>query len=63
MTPEQSRLHEEYENANEPVKKTVDLAFQAAFQKIKECEMEGATDDRAEELVVALYKYLMDSVD
>lgn len=63
MTPEISRLHEEYENAPQVIKDGVDGAYASAISYFKEMGFDTANDDRAEILVVALYQYLVDSAE
>jgi hypothetical protein len=63
MTAEESRLHEEYENAHPLVKQVVDAGWEAIRDRMKLEGMTVAGDDRAEKLVVAIYKFVVDSAE
>jgi len=63
LTPEQSKAHERYENANAIVRRVVDDAYKAARKAITDSGMVVANDDRAEALVVAILIYIEDSAE
>lgn len=53
--------HSEYQRADKLVRNTVDRAFTAARGAIASTGMDTANDDRAEELIAAIMKYLTES--
>ena len=63
MTAEESRLHDQYEFSHPIIKMATDDAYQAVRARIEADGMIVANDDRAEQLVVAIYKYIIDSAE
>ena len=54
--------HERYEELPESIKAVVDKSFESVIQICKDGNMVVAMDDRAEELVAAITKFILDSV-
>ena len=63
MSVEETRLHHEYETAHPIIKMATDDAYRAVRARIEADGMTVANDDRAEILVVAIYRYIIDSAE
>lgn len=62
MTLRNPRAREEYNNATAIMKRATDEAFQVLFDHIRHnTGFKAATDDRAENLVTAIYTYIKES--
>lgn len=61
MTREASVLHEQYESADPLIQKAVDAAYTAARKEFESRGFTVSNTDPAEELVAAIYKYVIDS--
>jgi len=63
MTNEERRLHQEYETAHPIVKMATHDAYIAVRARMEADGMTIANDDRAEQLIVAIYRYIIDSAE
>jgi hypothetical protein len=63
LSKEARFFHDEYERANSPVRQAVDSAADAAIQAIRGRGFDVSMSDPAEELVAAIYKYVIDSAE
>lgn len=60
ITQQDKKWHEIYEGLPPETREAVDDAFMAARESLKENFMQTAGDDRAEALVAALARYVVD---
>lgn len=63
LSAETKVLHDQYSRDTTITRTSVDEAFEAAVTTLRAQGFDTAVDDRAETLVVAIYKYLLDSAE
>ena len=61
MTREATILHEQYESAPPNIQQAVDRAYDYVRKEFENNGFDVSNSDPAEELVAAIYKYLIDS--
>ena len=57
ITEEEQLWHEQYENAPDTTREAIDQAWRAVREVFDKHSLKSATDDRADALIVALYRY------
>jgi uncharacterized protein YyaL (SSP411 family) len=63
MSAEERQLHQEYETANPVVRQAVYESWNAVRAVALAAGMSVAGDDRAEQLVAAIYRFVRDSAE